>query len=299
MASVEALAAVQVSADWRHRAAAPAEAGSAWAASVDLKDGFHQFLLPHLAEWFVFDLADVRAAELGVTLVYDGELGTFVDVGADDFVWPAYGGMAMGWSWALWVCHETLASVMADMALPRDVSVLDKQPAPSLVPGITAAAPYVDNANVLGLDRDLVQSRLQRVTDRLDELGLVWHERQDASVEVEILGVIIDGRSGTIRPKPARLRWLHAGLTMLVRWGHAAGWQVRRSWATWCPSSSCSALPSPSSATRTTSSPTTSRTPVLSLLVFVTSSGFRSRFSSWPMGSGGGCALSRTCLTPP
>ena len=227
MASVEALAAVQVGADWRQRCSIGSDEAALYAASVDLKDGFHQFKIPHLSEWFVFDMPGVRAMDLGVQQVYDGDVGGFVDVAPDDYVWPAYGGLAMGWSWALWICHETLAHVMRASAGPRDATVLDKAPAAHLEPGMVGDLPYVDNANVIGVEREVVQARLERMTAALDLLGLKWHEKQDAAVEVEILGVIVDGVQGLVRPKPKRLWRLYSGLTFLLKWRKAAGWQVR------------------------------------------------------------------------
>ena len=37
----------------------------------------------------------------------------------------------MGWSWALWVCHETLTSVLQGAALAGDVLVQGRAPAPT------------------------------------------------------------------------------------------------------------------------------------------------------------------------
>ncbi|CAK0812001.1 unnamed protein product, partial [Prorocentrum cordatum] len=227
MASVEALASVQVGADWRRRCSMKPDEAALYAATVDLKDGFHQFKIPHLSEWFVFDMPGVQAKDLGVHQVYDGDAKAFVDVAPDDYVWPAYGGLAMGWSWALWICHETLAQVMRSSAGPRDAMVLDKAPAAQLEPGMVGDLPYVDNANIIGIEQDLVQDRLERMTAALDQLGLKWHERQGAGIEVEILGVIVDGVQGLVRPKPKRLWRLHGGLTFLLRWRKAAGWQIR------------------------------------------------------------------------
>ena len=97
MASVEALAAVHVGAEWRHRFS-PGGEPAMWAASVDLRDGFHQFLIPHLAEWFVMDLPGLTADDLGLTEVFDGDRSGFVPVQPDAPVWATYGGMAMGWA---------------------------------------------------------------------------------------------------------------------------------------------------------------------------------------------------------
>ncbi|CAK0843092.1 unnamed protein product [Prorocentrum cordatum] len=227
MASVEALAAVQVGTDWRQRCTVSSDEAALYAATVDLKDGFHQFKIPHLSERFVFDMPGVHAMDFGVQQVYDGDVGSFVSVAPEDYVWPAYGGLAMGWSWALWICHETLAHVMKTSAGPSDATVLDKVPAARLRPGMVGDFPYVDNANVIGLEREVAQARIDRVTKALDLLGLKWHEKQGAGVEVEIPGVIVDGVQGLVRPKPKRLWRLCSGMTFLLKWGKAAGWQVR------------------------------------------------------------------------
>ena len=147
MASVEGLASVNVEAAWQERVVPPAAQGSLFAASVDLKDGVHQFLNVHLAFWFVFDFACVTVGDLCVSVVCNEQARGYVKAEPDEIVWPAYGGMAMGWSWTLWICHETLASVMDETAWPGDGHMLDKHPSPSLAGGATAAAPYVDNAN--------------------------------------------------------------------------------------------------------------------------------------------------------
>lgn len=102
-----------------------------WGASVDLKDGFHQFLNYRLAEWFLFDVEGVKASELNLREVIGGH-EELEAVGADEFIWRAYGGMAMGWSWALWICHETVTAIMGDVGADDDVCVLDKHPVPAL-----------------------------------------------------------------------------------------------------------------------------------------------------------------------
>ena len=115
------------------------------AASVDLTDGFHQFGNAHLASWFTLAVEGLTAEETGVREVYDGSLGRMVGVEPWEPVWAAYAGMPMGWSWALWVCHETLTSVLQAAALPGDELVQDRALAPTVGPDVCAYAPYVDN----------------------------------------------------------------------------------------------------------------------------------------------------------
>ncbi|CAK0873972.1 unnamed protein product [Prorocentrum cordatum] len=207
MASVEALASVQVWADRRLRCSVCA--------------------IPHLSDWFVFDVPGARAVDLVAQQVYDGDAGTFVEAAPGDYVWRANGGQALGWSWALWICRETLARVMRSSAGPRDVMVLDTATAARMGRGRVGAPPCVDNANIIGVERDLAQARLERMTAALDLLGLKWRERQDAGVEVEILGVIVDGVQGRVRAEPKRPWRLYGGRTFLLKWRKAAGWQVR------------------------------------------------------------------------
>ena len=69
----------------------------------------------------------------------------------------------MGWAWALWVCHSTLSQAMTRSLSANDEQILDKCQAVRLQPGMVGAAPYVDNGNLVGLERDTVQGRLDRL----------------------------------------------------------------------------------------------------------------------------------------
>ncbi|CAK0836017.1 unnamed protein product, partial [Prorocentrum cordatum] len=161
---------VQVGIDWRRRYSASSDDAALHAATVDLKDGVYQLKIPHLSEWFAFDMPGVRAKELGAQQVYDG--------GAGSYAWLACGGLATGWPWALWIRRETLARAMGSSAGPRDAVVLDKAPAARLEQGAVGDLPHVDNANIIGVERDLVQAWLERMMAALDLLGLKWHGRR-------------------------------------------------------------------------------------------------------------------------
>ena len=74
--------------------------------------------------------------------------------------------MAMGWSWALFFCNETLSDVMRETlethGLPTTL-VGDRQRPAILHPWAPAMAPYVDNANMLALGHS-AQENEQRAT---------------------------------------------------------------------------------------------------------------------------------------
>ena len=157
---------------------------------------------------------------------FDDETQQWKEVDGGDFVWAAYCGMPMGWPWALWICHETLV-IMESTAAPGEGAVLDRRAPPDLSGGKAAAAPYVDNANIVGLDAERVHERLENTTDKLEDMGLKWHERCDAARLMEILGVEMRGGDGKVRHKAHQAWWLHQGIRFLLQVGHAAGWQVR------------------------------------------------------------------------
>jgi hypothetical protein len=151
-----------------HRPVDLQSADKFFAGSVDLRDGFYQFKNVALASWFTINLPGLTAREMGVDTIYDEETGCERRADPDEFVWAAFQGMPMGWTWALWVCHETLCDVMEVAARPGDTVSLDRHHAATLHGRQAVHAPYVDNATVLARNADIVDDRLARVTRELD-----------------------------------------------------------------------------------------------------------------------------------
>eukprot|EP00959_Pyramimonas_sp_CCMP1952_P336782 7052014-Pyramimonas_sp.AAC.1 len=70
-----------------------------WGASIDLQDGFYQFLAPTVSHFFGLGVCR-RAGDVGVTEVFDPELNASVAVDPSDELEVCFGGLPMGWSWA-------------------------------------------------------------------------------------------------------------------------------------------------------------------------------------------------------
>jgi hypothetical protein len=83
---------------------------------VDFQDGFYQLRFRRMAAWFGID-SRVRAADFGVREVYNDETESFERVAPSDRLWLVFEGLAMGWSWALFLCHSCLTRAMIDSAL--------------------------------------------------------------------------------------------------------------------------------------------------------------------------------------
>eukprot|EP00959_Pyramimonas_sp_CCMP1952_P094654 1979996-Pyramimonas_sp.AAC.1 len=108
-----------------------------------------------MASWFALGY-HVSASEVGVTEELDEQTGELVPVAATAQVEACFRGMPMGWSWALYFCHDALSEcgrrAQLSLGLPADV-VGDRQEAPVLHPHTARVAPYVDNGNVVAGSR--------------------------------------------------------------------------------------------------------------------------------------------------
>eukprot|EP00959_Pyramimonas_sp_CCMP1952_P461030 9480892-Pyramimonas_sp.AAC.1 len=96
----------------------------------------------------------------------------------------------MGWSWALYFCRATTAAAGG----ADSVVVQDRHVAPTPTPTCAVRLPYVDSANVIGLTRGSTQRALEAVKDDLRATNLDYHEENLAAQELQLLGVIFDGK---------------------------------------------------------------------------------------------------------
>ena len=103
--------------------------------SIDLADGFYQFKCQALASLFGLGYscaASDIAADFGDAIdgVFDDDLQAVIAVDPSEVLEACFLGMAMGWSWALYFCNETISECMREalreVGLP-DVLVGDRQ----------------------------------------------------------------------------------------------------------------------------------------------------------------------------
>ena len=182
------------------------------AGSVDLCDGLYQSRCKRMGSWFGINFPGCTANGLGISTVYDEATGKDEAIGPDEFVWPCFEALPMGWSWALWVCHETPVDCMAVAARPGDTFALNRSVAATISPDSVVHAPYVDNASLMGMSTDTVDDRLDRVTDELTRRGFRWHEHNKAQGCLEVLGMVVDGAADRLRHKPRRAWRLYRAL---------------------------------------------------------------------------------------
>ena len=112
----------------------------------------------------------------------------------------------MGFSWAFWIAqrvHQHIA--LRGSGLSPQRLLVDAAPAPDLCCAEPLMLPYCDNLNLAGTSVLPVQQALERSILALESHGFDVHERVDATLQVESLGYCIDGESGLVSIRPAKL----------------------------------------------------------------------------------------------
>ena len=149
---------------------------------IDLVDSFYQFAFEEVASFFCLD-HPLQAKELSISEVYDDDLGRFDATHPDEWLFPAFRVMPMGWSWSLWLCQNALvdamvASEVARTGQPRpDVEarvLVDHRPAPLLAPGKPILAPYVDNGIIIAWSPDESRDANRHLASELSNRGFAY-----------------------------------------------------------------------------------------------------------------------------
>jgi len=202
---------------------------SLWCGSGDLCDGFYQFKNEDFGVDFGLDFAE-EAGTFGCEQVYsDGE---WQAVSADTVVYPAFVGLAAGWSWAMWAMHCTVSHIVSRTSPdPSRPDLLeDRRPAPCLGARGSVAGVYVDNFTVASRSQRDSKARYDAVVQEFKGEGIALHELvspDSVDEPFEQLGLHIIGKELRIRSKPARAWRLLKALRGFQQLGSAFGWQIR------------------------------------------------------------------------
>ena len=105
----------------------------------------------------------------------DGEFGP---VFGETRVFPVFCGVVMGWSWALWICHQTVVSFVSDSssAALDPILVEDRRVPPCVSTLHPVAGVYVENFAVVGFGRAAVETRFDQIVSTLTGAGFALHE---------------------------------------------------------------------------------------------------------------------------
>ena len=177
---------------------------------LDVSDCFYQFRIPTMAQWFGIDFPKTagfwKQHGIDITTVFEDDMGCCIDVAPNEIVYPVVGAMAMGWSWALYMAHETVSYIARSTSIGPSLEFRDKQPAPQLWHGESLVSTYVDNVSVIGATLEGVKKRCDALTEKFQSLDIpIEWSYDEPQVCFETVGVVIDFENRTIRNKTSRL----------------------------------------------------------------------------------------------
>lgn len=189
---------------------------------LDVSDCFYQYKISNMAQWFGIDFPQTSGFWLkhgiDISSVFDDDTETECHVHFDEVVYPVIGAMAMGWSWALYLAHESV-SFLARTASPCvSLEFRDKRPAPQLWHSDALVSTYVDNVSVIGATKGAVEQRCKALSDRFLELDIpIEWTYDEPQTCFETVGVVIDFDQKMIRNKPQRLWRIYQSAQAICR----------------------------------------------------------------------------------
>ena len=233
LGSASAVASVDLSDDALQAASSARQPAQVFGASADLRQGFYQMTWLQMGSWFGFDYVE-PASEFPGCPVYDDDTGQFIMVSPETPVYAVYQGLPPGWSWSLFFCNLVTADCLAvgvGRALnlsPDDIPfVEEKKPAPPLSRRLPILSCYVDNGNIVGASKDLVNLSLSGFLSELDRRSLAYHEVTYACENFECGGAVFNFAQRRCSPKPSRVWRLYYATGELLRLRGCTGFAVR------------------------------------------------------------------------
>ena len=202
-------------------------------ASADLRQGFYQMTWLDMGSWFGFEFPEPASVFAGFP-IYDEASRSFIEVSGDTLVHPVYQGLPPGWSWSLFFCNMVTADCLAvgiGRALSLDADAIpfaeEKRPPPAVTAALPIVACYVDNGNIVGLSKELVNRCLQGFLQELEHRNLHYHEVVYACSVFTCGGAIFDFMQKRVYPKPSRVWKVYKSSGELLRIGGATGDAIR------------------------------------------------------------------------
>lgn len=187
----------------------------------DVGDCYYNFRIDKLASWFGVNLelsGSEVIAEFGITSDYDDEAQRYMPIDPGKRYYPVFCGMGMGWAWGLYFANEAVTHMVSTA---RDGIVEDALRERSVVPVVKPGQPivgtYVDNVQVLGAVND-VNERMQGIVNEAGRLKIPFDlTYAQASLMVQVLGVVYDFASGKLRHSSARVWSLYLATRAMLR----------------------------------------------------------------------------------
>ena len=191
----------------------------------DVGDCFYNFVIKEACSWFstgdVVDTNDMKKHGMYVDSIYDDELGRESPVVNGERLFIYFGGMPMGWSWALYFAQNIISEQCRIAGKADDKQLIrDKHPAPTIQPGAPAIGVYVDNVHAFGGNSSDATDYMNRIQQHFTDLGIPFDTDSVSGCDtVDTLGLtfsFVEGRT-LVRAKRERAWRLWLATRALVR----------------------------------------------------------------------------------
>eukprot|EP00438_Fugacium_kawagutii_P029955 Skav226337 [mRNA] locus=scaffold3640:32863:33678:+ [translate_table: standard] len=166
----------------------------------DVSDCFYNFQVHQLASWFAFDdrfsVQHLWDHGFDFTTLFDDVTQREDMVDGSTMVVPCFGGLPMGWSWALFLANESIVhQVTAPRNFRTDDVIRDRARAPDVLPQRPAVGVYVDNIHVFAGDMGGASSRMTEIEHRFSQLGIPFvTDHFEQQLQADSLGITLDFR---------------------------------------------------------------------------------------------------------
>lgn len=179
--------------------------------SGDVSDCFYNFRVKRLASWFSFDdkftIGELREMGYDITSLFNDDLQQEELVYDSDWVYACFGGLPMGWAWALYFANEAIVhQSTASRGFDASDVIRDRQRPPEVRPNRPALGIYVDNVHAFAGEMGQASQRIREITQRFESLGIPFvTDHVETSLMTDSLGMTLDFRDQCrVRPKSRR-----------------------------------------------------------------------------------------------
>lgn len=191
-----------------------------WIGSSDVADCFWRLRIEEEPSAF-FGLPGLPAKCFGVKAIASGE------VSSDTIVYPCLAALPMGFSWSVFFAQDASYTQLLAAGLKRENALSDRGPSAVLAPQDDAHFYlYIDNAGIIGLEREIVSTSLDDSCKQLDSVGLVTHEVSLTCDFADMLGWRLDCRRKRTRISPKRYHRLYKTIGWILSLPYVPGWMV-------------------------------------------------------------------------
>eukprot|EP00438_Fugacium_kawagutii_P016242 Skav225368 [mRNA] locus=scaffold476:95907:101244:- [translate_table: standard] len=200
----------------------------------DVGDCFYNFSLPGVSSWFSSGDSACRLEleEWGIfqDTIYNEETGCDEPLEYGTPVYICFGGMPMGWSWALFMAQEIIShQCLIALGGSQHQLIRDKSKAPQVQPDCNPVGVYVDNVHIFGGVRGEASAAMSKVEQHFTSLGIPFTtDHVDGTSTFSSLGLSFSfGNEVHVRATPQRAWRLWAATRCLLRRRRISGESMR------------------------------------------------------------------------